>query len=99
MAGRFPLYADADVHQPVVDALRAHGWDIVRAIDTYPEGTKDEVHFEHAAKTNRVLLTNDRRVEAIANQWLQNGPDLPGPDPLAAEALQADGLRRAGTTN
>lgn len=73
MAGRFPLYTDADVHQPVVDALRSRGWDVVRAIDTYPEGTKDDVHFEHAARENRVLVTNDRGVEAIANQWLHSG--------------------------
>jgi hypothetical protein len=78
VAGRFPLYTDADVHQPVIDALRAHGWDVVLAVDTYPEGTKDEVHFEHTATTNRVLVTNDRRVEAIASQWLQAGRTFRG---------------------
>lgn len=43
MPNRFPLYADADVHQPVIDGLRARGWDVVRAIDVFPEGTADDV--------------------------------------------------------
>lgn len=33
MAGRFPLYTDADVNGPVVQALVDRGWDVVRAID------------------------------------------------------------------
>jgi hypothetical protein len=73
VAERFPLYTDADIHQPLIKALRERGWDVVRAIDTFPEGTEDEVHFEHAAKENRVLVTNDRRIEAIANRWLEEG--------------------------
>jgi len=73
VAGHFPLYTDADIHQPLVQALRDRGWDIVRAVDLYPEGTEDEVHFERAAKENRVLVTNDRRIEAIANRWLEAG--------------------------
>ncbi len=73
MAGHFPLYTDADVHQPLIDALRERGWDVVRAIDVYPEGTKDEMHFERAAKESRVVVTNDRGVEAIANRWLEEG--------------------------
>jgi hypothetical protein len=45
VAGRFPLYADADIHGPVVDALRDAGWDVVRAIDTFAEGTLDDERF------------------------------------------------------
>jgi hypothetical protein len=55
---------DADIHGPLVDALRARQWDVVRAIDLYPEGTLDDVHFARAAQDNRVLVTNDRRIEA-----------------------------------
>jgi hypothetical protein len=40
VAGRFPLYTDADIHGPVVDALKDHGWDVVRAIDTYPASNR-----------------------------------------------------------
>ena len=31
MAGRFPLYADADVRGPFIKALKNAGWDVVRA--------------------------------------------------------------------
>ena len=50
MAGRFPLYTDADVRGPLIKALTNAGWDIVRAIDEMVEGTKDPPHFERAAK-------------------------------------------------
>ena len=71
MAAGFPLYTDADVHGPLIVALRAHGWDLVRAIDLYPQGTADTVHFEAAAKQNRVLVSNDQDMEVIANRWLE----------------------------
>jgi len=78
VAGRVPLYTDADVHGPLIDALRAHGWDVVRAIDLYPEGTSDAVHFEHAAEENRVLVSNDPDMEVIANRWLAQGRPFRG---------------------
>ena len=70
MAGRFPLYTDADIHGPLIVALRERGWDLVRAIHLYPQETADAVHFERAAKENRVLISNDQEMEAIANRWL-----------------------------
>jgi hypothetical protein len=70
---RFPLYTDADIHGPVVEALKQADWDVLRAIDALPEGTKDPIHFERAAQENRVLLTNDRRMEPIAHAWLAEG--------------------------
>jgi predicted nuclease of predicted toxin-antitoxin system len=78
VAGRFPLYTDADVHGPLTTALREHGWDVVRAIDLYPEGTADTVHFERAASQNRVLISNDRDMEVIANRWLAEGRPFRG---------------------
>ena len=69
MAGRFPLYTDADVNGPVVDALKGHGWDVVRAIDTFPEGTDDEIHFAHAAHEGRVVVGNDLDVKLLAERW------------------------------
>lgn len=71
MAGRFPLYTDADINGQVVEALRNLGWDLLRAVDTFPEGTQDSVHFERAATEGRVLVTNDRRVETIGHAWLE----------------------------
>ncbi len=66
MTARFPLYTDADVHGPLIAALCQRGWDVVRAIDLYPEGTADAVHFERAAKEDRVLLSNDEGMERLA---------------------------------
>ena len=74
MAGRFPIYTDADIHGPVVQALQDAGWDNLRAIDAYPERTSDEVHFERAASEGRVFVTNDRRIENnIVRVWLEQG--------------------------
>lgn len=65
MAGRFPLYTDADVHRDLITALQQRGWDVLRAVDAFPEGTKDDPHFERAAELNRVLVTNDQPLRAI----------------------------------
>jgi hypothetical protein len=73
VAGRFPLYTDADIRGPVVDALIARGWDVVRAIDTFPEGTDDVVQFEYAVRAGRVLVGNDSHMKAKAEQWLEEG--------------------------
>ena len=78
MAGRFPLYTDADISGPVVEALQRAGWDLVRAVDTHPEATKDPVHFEHAAREGRVLVSNDRRLEGLARTWLTQGKPFRG---------------------
>lgn len=56
---RFRLYTDADIHGPYVEALRRKGWDVTRAVDAYPEGTDDPIHFERAAREGRVLVSND----------------------------------------
>ncbi len=50
MPGRFALYTDNDVDGPVVKALRAAAWDILRGIDAYPERTRDHIHFARAAQ-------------------------------------------------
>jgi len=73
VAGRFPLYTDADVHGPLILALRRRGWDLIRAIDPYPPETADVVHFERAAREDRVLISNDQDMEVIANRWLADG--------------------------
>ena len=78
MAGRFPLYTDADIHGPVVDALIDAGWDVLRAIDALPEGTLDGPHFKRAADEGRVYVANDRRIEPIAHAWLADGRKFRG---------------------
>jgi hypothetical protein len=46
---------DACVNGHLVDALVQRGWDVIRAIDVYPERTPDPVVFERAAQEGRVL--------------------------------------------
>lgn len=78
MAGRFPLYTDADIRGPLVRGLRAASWDIQRAIDVYPEKTDDVVHFEHAAPEGRAMVANDADVKALAESWLGSGKPFRG---------------------
>ena len=78
MAGRFPLYTDADVHGPLIKALKKAGWDIVRAIDALPEGADDLPHFERAIALSRVLVTNDEDQEVLADQWYREGRPFRG---------------------
>jgi hypothetical protein len=78
MAGRFPLYTDADVLGALVLALKRRGWDVVRAVDQYPEGTDDDVHFEHAAREGRVLVAADEDQELRAIRWLVEGRPFRG---------------------
>ena len=73
----FPLYTDADVRGPVVKALRQAGWDVVRAIDLYPEGTLDPVHFDHAAREGRVLIVHD--IDQIVDAHRRMEQQLPFP--------------------
>lgn len=78
MSGRFPLYTDADIRGPLIRQLRNAGWDIVRAIDEYPERTKDSVHFHRAVELGRVLVTSDEDQEALAAAWCEAGRRFPG---------------------
>ncbi len=72
-AGRFPLYTDADVYGPLVKALIDRDWDVVRAVDIHPEKTKDLIHFQEAARRDRVLVSNDRDMRILAIQWSREG--------------------------
>lgn len=78
MAGRFPPYTDADIQGAVIKALQRAGWDVVRAIDAFPEGTKDLPHFERALKLGRVLVTNDDDQKQIAIRWYIEGRPFVG---------------------
>lgn len=73
MAGRLPLYTDADVRGPLIKALRKLGWDIVRAIDLYPEKTTDPIHFDRAVGMSRVLISNDDGQNVRATRWHAEG--------------------------
>ena len=78
MAGRFPLYTDADIRGQVIEGLIRKGWDVVRAVDVHPERTKDPVHFEEAARRGRVLVAHDVDQLKLALEWLSQGRPFPG---------------------
>ena len=78
VAGRFPLYTDADIKGALIKALRSEGWDIERAIDTFDEGEEDDVHFTHAAREGRVFVGNDKDQLRMAIEWLESGRPFPG---------------------
>jgi Domain of unknown function (DUF5615) len=71
VAGRFPLYTDADIRGPLVEALVQRGWDVLRAIDVYRERTKDPIHFERAAREGRVLVSHDIDQLKLALRWIE----------------------------
>ena len=73
MAGRFPLYTDADIRGSLIEALRRKGGDVLRAIDAHSERTRDPVHFETAARLGRVLASYDVDQVKIALEWIETG--------------------------
>lgn len=78
MAGHFPIYTDEDVNGRLVAGLVRRGWDVLRAIDTYPEGTHDDVHFAAAAERGRVLVANDLDQLLNANRWIEEDRPFAG---------------------
>ena len=73
MERSLPLFTDNHVRQPIVSALRSRGWKVVRSIDIFPERTKDDVHFDHAAREGLVFVTSDEGIHAIVHTWLKAG--------------------------
>jgi hypothetical protein len=59
------------VNGHLVEALVTRGWDVMRAIDVYPERTPDPVVFERAALENRAFVSNDEGILKVAAQWLE----------------------------
>lgn len=72
MAG-LPLLTDNHVRQPIVIALRARGWDVVRAVDVFGEKNIDGELLAWAAANGRVFLTSDDGIHATAHEWLREG--------------------------
>ena len=40
----------------------------MRAVDVFPEGTHDDVHFDRAASEGRVMVGNDRHIKLMAER-------------------------------
>lgn len=71
---RFPLLTDNHVRQPIVDALRRRGWDVVRAVDLFGEQNDDEELLTWAVDHGRVFVTCDTRMlGAVVVPWLEQG--------------------------
>lgn len=64
------LYTDENVRGSIIDQLRKHGFDILRAQDDIPSGTADEAVLARASELNYVLYSedNDLLVEAVRCQ-------------------------------
>jgi hypothetical protein len=62
----------------VVNALAHAGWDLLRAVDVFPEKTKDASHFERASALGRVLVSNDRDMLDLAYRRLEQGRSFRG---------------------
>jgi hypothetical protein len=71
--GRFPLFTDNHVRQPILDGLARLGWRIVRAVDAFREAADDTILFEYAAKEDLVFVTSDKAIHGIATEWLRAG--------------------------
>ena len=53
-------------------------WDVQRAVDLFPERTKDPILFEYAANNGRVFVTNDEAIQRTAENWLREGRPFAG---------------------
>jgi hypothetical protein len=51
---------------------------VLRAVDRFRQGTSDLVHFEEAVRLQRVLVSNDSDMKALAEKWLDEGRPFPG---------------------
>jgi hypothetical protein len=71
VAAGVPLFTDNHVRQQIVDGLRARGWDVVRAIDVFPERTDDERLFAWAAENGRIFVSSDEPAQEIPKRWLR----------------------------
>jgi hypothetical protein len=78
VAARFPLFFDACVRQQIVDGMIRRKWDVQRAVDQFPERTKDPILFEYAASTSRVFVTNDDAIQRTGENWLREGRPFAG---------------------
>lgn len=74
----FPVLTDNHVQQALVEGLLSGGWDVLRAVDVFPERTDDDVLFGHAAREGRVFVTNDEDFLVIGDEWLASGRVFPG---------------------
>jgi hypothetical protein len=71
--GRFPLLTDENVPGPVIEGLKAAGWEVVLTVDAFGQRSVDRVLFSHAAEQGYVMVTTDTDCLAIAKEWSAAG--------------------------
>jgi hypothetical protein len=71
--GRFPLLTDENVQGPLIEGLKANGWDVILTIDVFGQRSVDEPVFEYAAQHARVLVSTDVDCLIIAARWIEQG--------------------------
>ena len=73
------IYADEDIDRPLIEALRARGFDVLTVQITRSFGEDDPAQLERAAAAGRVLLTfNRRHFRRLHAAWLEAGRAHPG---------------------
>ncbi len=73
------VYADEDIDRPLIEALRARGFDVLTVQITRSFGEDDPAQLERAAAEGRVLLTfNRRHFRGHHAAWLEAGRVHPG---------------------
>jgi hypothetical protein len=72
------LYTDENIEAAIVRAVRSMGWDVVCALENHPAGTPDETHFVTAAGLDRILVSHDTDMLAIAARWQAEGRPFAG---------------------
>lgn len=60
------FHLDEHVSGALAAALRMHGFDVTTAADAGLLEAEDEVHFEHAMREGRIIITHDRDFPTLA---------------------------------
>jgi hypothetical protein len=72
------LYADVHVPGPVIRQLRARGVDILAATEEQANELPDDELLRLASSLQRVLVTQDIRFRALAEEWQRMGRPFAG---------------------
>ena len=70
------LLLDENVHEPLAEALRREGFDVITAKEAGRKGASDVELLEFAVDQGRALVSfNLKHFEALAVQWFQQRKD------------------------
>ena len=62
---------DENVPGPLIEGLKARGWNVLRVVDVFGERSVDPEVFTYAAERGLVLASTDRDCVVIARQWIE----------------------------